>query len=76
MGGIAAAFVLLLIVTQCGALGGVAETGLGCNGFGDASTTGITMMGAIVVEVILTCVFVLTIRGVTADGRPVTSPAS
>ena len=69
VGGIAAAFVLLLIVTQCGALGGVAETGLGCNGFGDASTTGITMMGAIVVEVILTCVFVLTILGVTADGK-------
>ena len=69
VGGIAAAFVLLLIVTQCGALGGVAETGLGCNGFGDASTTGITMMGAIVVEVILACVFVLTILGVTADGK-------
>ena len=69
VGGIAAAFVLLLIVTQCGALGGVAETGLGCNGFGDASTTGTTMMGAIVVEVILTCVFVLTILGVTADGK-------
>lgn len=69
MGAIAAAFVLLLIVTQCGALGGVAETGLCCNGFGDASTTGITMMGAIVVEVILTCVFVLTILGVTADGK-------
>ena len=69
VGGIAAAFVLLLIVTQCAGLGGVAETGLGCNGFGDASTPGITMMGAIVVEVILTCVFVLTILGVTADGK-------
>lgn len=41
-----AGFALLLIVTQCGALSGVAETGLGCNGFGDASTTGISLTGA------------------------------
>ncbi len=72
VGGIAAAFALLFVVTQCGALGGVAETGLGCNGFDAASSTGLTMTGAIVVEVILTCVFVLTILGVTADGK--TSP--
>ena len=69
VGAIVAGFALLLIVTQCGALGGVAETGLGCNGFGDASTTGISMVGAFIVEVILTCVFVLTILGVTADGK-------
>ena len=69
VGGIVAGFVLLFIVSQCGALGGVAETGLGCNGFGDASTTGITMIGTFIVEVILTCVFVLTILGVTADNK-------
>ena len=69
VGAIVASFALLLIVTQCGALSGVAETGLGCNGFGDASTTGISMIGAFIVEVILTCVFVLTILGVTADGK-------
>ena len=69
VGGILAAVVLLVIVDNCAGLGGVAETGLGCNGFDAASTTGITMMGAIVVEVILTCVFVLTILGVTADGK-------
>lgn len=69
VGGIVAAFALLFIVTQCGALGGVAETGLGCNGFDAASTTGLSMIGAFVVEVILTCVFVLTILGVTADNK-------
>ena len=72
VGGILAAVVLLVIVNNCAGLGGVAETGLGCNGFDAASTTGISMVGAIVVEVILTCVFVLTILGVTADGK--TSP--
>lgn len=72
VGGILAAVVLLVIVDNCAGLGGVAETGLGCNGFDAASTTGISMVGAIVVEVILTCVFVLTILGVTADGK--TSP--
>lgn len=68
-GGIAAAFALLFIVTQCGELGGVAATGLGTNGFDGASTTGISMAGAFIVEVVLTCVFVLTILGVTADGK-------
>ena len=72
VGSILAAVVLLVIVNSCAGLGGVAETGLGCNGFDAASTTGISMVGAIVVEVILTCVFVLTILGVTADGK--TSP--
>lgn len=58
-----------VIVGQCGALGGVAEGGLGCNGYDAASTTGLSMVGAFVVEIVLTCVFVLTILGVTADGK-------
>ena len=44
-------------------------TGLGCNGFDDASTVGLGMFGAVLVEIILTCFFVLTILGVTADGK-------
>ena len=59
-GGIVAAFVLMLIINSCDALGGVAATGLGTNGFGEASTAGISMVGAFAVEVILTAVFVLT----------------
>lgn len=68
-GGIVAAFVLMLIINSCDALGGVAATGLGTNGFGEASTTGISMVGAFAVEVILTAAFVLTILGVTANEK-------
>ncbi|WP_329739729.1 aquaporin [Enorma massiliensis] len=68
-GGIVAAFVLMLIINSCDALGGVTATGLGTNGFGEASTTGISMVGAFAVEVILTAVFVLTILGVTASEK-------
>lgn len=45
----------------------VAVQGLGANGFGEVSKVGINMMGAILVEVILTFVFIYTILGVTSD---------
>ncbi len=41
-------------------------TGLGTNGYGSASFVGLSMVGAIIVEVILTFIFVLTILGVTS----------
>lgn len=41
--------------------------GLGANGFGDASFLGLNMIGALVVETILTFVFIYTILGVTSD---------
>lgn len=69
IGGIIAALVLMLVINNCADLGGVAAAGLGCNGYGEASSTGISMLGACLVEVILTMVFVLTILGVTADGK-------
>ena len=69
IGAIIAALVLMLVINNCADLGGVAATGLGCNGYGEASSTGISMFGAVLVEVILTMVFVLTILGVTADGK-------
>lgn len=68
VGGIVAAFVLLGIVS-CTGLGGALVTGLGCNGFDEASTTGLSMAGAIIVEIILTCVFVLVVLGSTADAK-------
>ena len=43
--------------------------GFGTNGYGDASALGISLAGAIVVEIILTFVFVLTILGVTSDPK-------
>lgn len=68
VGAIIAAFVLLLIV-NCTTLGGALVTGLGCNGFDETSTTGLSMIGAVVVEIILTCIFVLAVLGSTADAK-------
>lgn len=68
VGAIVAAFVLLPII-NCTTLGGALATGLGCNGFDAASTTGLSMIGAIVVEIILTCIFVLAVLGSTADAK-------
>ena len=68
VGGLVAAAALLLIVNTCD-LGGALQTGLGCNGFDDASTVGLGVFGAVLVEIILTCFFVLTILGVTADEK-------
>lgn len=45
----------------------VAVNGLGANGFGDVSSVGLNVWGAILVEIILTFVFIYTILGVTSD---------
>ena len=45
----------------------IAVQGLGANGFGDASSVGLNVWGAILVEIILTFVFIYTILGVTSD---------
>lgn len=47
----------------------IAQTGLGVNGFGSASMANVGMWGAILVEVILTFVFIYTILGVTSDEK-------
>ncbi len=65
IGGILAALVLLFIIDQCVMLSDVSSTGLGCNGYDTASSVGVTMIGAVVVEIILTCVFVLSVLGST-----------
>lgn len=41
----------------------------GANGFGDASAVGLGMFGALIVEVVLTFVFIYTILGVTDDSK-------
>lgn len=45
----------------------VVKQGLGANGFGSASSIGLNMAGAIIVEIVLTFVFIYTILGVTSD---------
>ena len=61
--------VLLAFIIQSADLGGFAATGLGQNGFGDASAVGLNLVGALAVEVILTFVFVFTILGVTDNEK-------
>ncbi|MEG0591623.1 MAG: aquaporin, partial [Lachnospiraceae bacterium] len=60
LGAIAAAGILKLIGSMCNPV----ITGLGTNGYGSASYVGLSMIGAITVEVILTCAFLLAILGV------------
>ena len=60
---------LLAFIIQSADLGGFAATGLGQNGFGDASAVGLNLIGALAVEVILTFVFVFTILGVTDNEK-------
>ena len=43
--------------------------GFGTNGYGKASALGLSAFGAIVVEIILTFVFIYTILGVTSDEK-------
>ncbi len=42
---------------------------LGANGYGLQSATGITLVGALITEVVLTFVFIYTILGVTSDEK-------
>ena len=43
--------------------------GLSCNGFGMNSTLGLNMNGAVIVEMFLTCFFVMTFLGVTSKKK-------
>lgn len=59
---------LLYLIMKCTNLD-IALNGLGANGYGAASFFNINMIGALVVEVILTFVFIYTILGVTSDEK-------
>lgn len=63
--------ILFLIMQQSSIVSqyGVAQFGLGANGYDSASLFGINMTGAIIVEIILTFVFVLTVLGVAASEK-------
>lgn len=65
IGAIIGIALLVAIINSSAYLGGYLTTGLGQNGFGVASTVGINVVGAIIVEIILTFVFVFTVLGVT-----------
>lgn len=65
IGAIIGIALLAAIINSAPMLGGYAATGLGQNGFGSASSVGLDVVGAIIVEIILTFVFVFTVLGVT-----------
>ncbi|MBQ7928238.1 MAG: MIP family channel protein [Methanobrevibacter sp.] len=65
IGAIIGIAILAVIINCAPSLGGYATTGLGANGFGSASSVGLDVVGAIIVEIILTFVFVFTVLGVT-----------
>ena len=71
IGGILAALVLAAIINSSD-LGGIAFTGLGANGYGEYSAIGLEVGAALLVEMILTCVFVLTVLGVTDTAKNAT----
>ena len=64
IGGIIGAFLLWLILNQTGVW--TPTDGLGTNGFGTASMAEINMGGALLVEILLTFIFVLAALGVTS----------
>ena len=66
-GACAGSLVLKLIVSSSTVLSDA--NGLGANGFGASSGLGLNLAGALIVEVILTFVFVLTILGVTSSDK-------
>lgn len=65
VGALAGSGVLALIVSMTD----LKNAGLGANGYGDASALGLTLVGALVVEIIATCIFVLAILGVTHNEK-------
>lgn len=65
LGGIAAAGLLKLVGSMCDPV----IEGLGTNGYGEASFVGLNMAGAIIVEIVLTFIFLITILGVTSEEK-------
>ena len=72
IGAIIGIAILAVIINSSAHLGGYMTTGLGQNGFGTASAVGLNVVGAVIVEVILTFVFVFTLLGVTKKAENAT----
>lgn len=67
--GAVAGIALLALIINSTTLGGFAATGLGQNGYDAVSAVGLNLPGALLVEIILTFVFVFTILGVTESEK-------
>ena len=65
LGALAGAGILYLILSGTD----LGTAALGTNGFGELSSTNISIFGALAVEIVLTFVFIHTILGVTSDKK-------
>ena len=65
LGALAGSGILYLILSATS----LSTNALGANGYGALSATNISLWGAIITEIVLTCVFVYTILGVTSDSK-------
>lgn len=65
LGALAGSGILYLILSSTN----LSTTALGANGYGALSATNISLWGAIITEIVLTCVFIYTILGVTSDTK-------
>ena len=65
LGAFAGSGLLLLIINNTS----LVDVGLGANGYGALSAVDLSMVGAILVEIIATFIFIFTILGVTEDDK-------
>ena len=65
LGALAGSGILLLILNATK----IGIKSLGVNGYGELSSVNISLIGAIIVEIILTFIFIYTILGVTSDEK-------
>ncbi len=70
LGGIAAALVFLFIAGTKGVPGGIDFISFASNGFGEHSPGQFTMIGALIMEIVVTAIFLIVIMGATSKGAP------
>ena len=75
VGGIVGALIVMLILTGNPAGYDIAVSGLGQNGYGEASPGGYGLFAGIIVEIVATFLFVAVILGVTREGGGMGRPA-
>lgn len=65
LGALAGSGILYLILSTTD----ISTASLGANGYGALSATNISLFGAFITEIVLTCIFIYTILGVTSDTK-------
>jgi aquaporin Z len=70
LGGIAAAFVLMIVLQGGHLWDTVRQAGFAANGFGEHSPKGFGLGAAFLTEVVMTCIFLIVIHGATDSRAP------